>query len=650
MAVLSEKKIKKYEELGYDIDFLLQVQPKGNLNFKPDRYFVGGDGYYTILNVYDYPTEELRNFWLLDLMQIDGTRAFLSSYRYDNKEIRKKIENSITEKETRITGNQKSTTNQEEFDEINDMKQLYREISKKNIAMLGIYIRIFVTAETLEKLFEKVENIKDKTSSFKMTILSGELDLEYKAPFIPPSKQINMINRRRGNVIPAYDLAGGYFFNHTKLEDKNGSYYGWTPTNGAVNFDFLEKSTMRTRPFMLVSGNPKMGQRTFCYKLLDDMYAKGNFIRNFDANGNYNDQTRKQYGLILSLSGRENRINPFQVFPTATNEDGTEVDEIQSFELHVEKLKNMFKMLNTDVSGDDLKVFEDVVTTFYIESNLWFANPTRHRNELRVTKIRNEDCLVLSDFITYVRAYKQKMEQNIAQQGNTFYMRSLQRILQTFSTLLTSHGQIFEGTTEFMDISNEQVVTFDLSGIRGQESIFNAQVFSALSLISADITNSGKKLKQQVKFDRSIDESTLPHYIVNIADAEYIINPKFANGVELLANMLDSMGDNYAGVIVQVNSLQGILFESNISTINDPYITAVKRIISKMQYRVFAQTSDTDIPLLANTLSGSMTESELATLSVLQKGQLFMNIAGVENIVFNQEILNSDLERYGTLN
>lgn len=36
------------------------------------------------------------------------------------------------------------------------------------------------------------------------------------------------------------------------------------------------------------------------------------------------------------------------------------------------------------------------------------------------------------------------------------------------------------------------------------------------------------------------------------------------------------------------------------------------------------------MPLLANALSGSMNQSELETLPRLAKGQLFMNIAGVE--------------------
>ena len=63
-----------------------------------------------------------------------------------------------------------------------------------------------------------------------------------------------------------------------------------------------------------------MGQTTFSLKVNDDLYAKGHFLRNFDSDGTFTKQTRQQQGLILDLSGSQNRITPFQVFPTVTRD------------------------------------------------------------------------------------------------------------------------------------------------------------------------------------------------------------------------------------------------------------------------------------------------------------------------------------------
>ena len=648
MPELSKRRQRQLKADGYDLAFLSQIQPQGNIDFaRNDRYWTSGDGCHTVLHFYEYPSEDLDRFWLSDLMLIPGTQAFLSIYRENSKVIRQEITDSIEEKSTRITGNSKLTDNQKELDEIKDLQELNREITKKNISILGMYVRIFVPASTKEGLFRKVEDIKDKTSNFKSTILSGELDFEYHAPFIPAQYQIDLPNRRRGIPVKPHDLAGGYFFNHTKLEDQRGVYLGWTPTRGAVNFNFLERDERRTRSFMIISGNPKMGQRSFLLKHTDGLYAKGNFIRNFDANGTFLDQTRKQHGLILDLSGEANRINIFQVFPTVTNEEGTEVDKKKSYNLHIEKLKNIFKLLNDEATRDDLTTLGQILNEFYIEEGLWARNPTLTPEKLKATELVTDEYPILSDFVMYVEDYQDKLQSK--KHTNKIELSSVNRIYNTFNELLTTNADMFEGTTEFQDISREQVVTFDLSGLKAMPNLLNAQIFSVLSLVSADIVNHGKRCKQTLKDSPDKNEMDMPHYIVNISEAQTLINPKYESSVKLLADIIDSMGENFAGVVLSVNSLRGILFESGSATFKDPYVTAVQRIFGLMQYRVFAQTDDTSVPLLANALSGSMNQSELETLPRLRKGQLFMNISSVGNIVFNQQLLAPEIERYGGL-
>ena len=643
MPDLSKKRQRQLKVAGYDLALLSRIQPQGNIDFRYDRYWVSGDGYHTDLLFYEYPSEQLDRFWLSELLLIPGTRAFLAWYRESNKVLKQEIKDSIEEKSTRITGNSKVTDNQQELDEIKDLQELDREIRKKNIAMLGMYVRVYVSASTKEDLFRKVDDIKDKTSNFKSTILLGELDFEYHSPFIPAEYQVELPNHRRGTTIRAHDLAGGYFFNHTKLEDEQGVYFGWTPTKGAVNFNFLERDDRRTRSFMIISGNPKMGQRSFLLKHTDTLYAKGHFIRNFDANGTFREQTRQQHGLVLDLSGEENRINIFQVFPTVTTEDGEQVDKKKSYNRHIDKLKSIFKLLNDKVTGDDLTTFGGLLNDFYIDEGLWTRNPKRYPERLKATDLVNEEYPILSDFVLYVADRKRQLSQQ--KTPDTLEIKSVNRIYNTFNELLTTNAEMFEGITEFQDISSEQVVTFDFSGLKG--NLLNAQIFSVLSLLSADIVNNGKRCKQLLKAQPTKTEMDMTHYIVNISEAQTLINPKYESSVELLADTIDSMGDNFAGVVLSVNSLRGILFESGAGNHKDPYVTAVQRIFGLMQYRVFSQTDETTIPLLANALADSMNQSELETLPRLAKGQLFMNIAGVRNIVFNQQLLAPEMQRYG---
>ena len=178
MVRLSKKAVRKYTKQGYDLDFLQKVQPKGNINFKPDLFYYGGDGYYTVLHVVSFPTKGLPNFWLRDLMQVEGTRAFLSVVPLDSEDLKKRITKAIEEKSSRVSGKRKQMDNQQEFDEIAELTELHRQIQQLNISMKGIYVRLFVVADTEEELQKRVKEIKDKSSAYKMTVLAGELDFE----------------------------------------------------------------------------------------------------------------------------------------------------------------------------------------------------------------------------------------------------------------------------------------------------------------------------------------------------------------------------------------------------------------------------------------------------------------------------------------
>ncbi|MGT2930178.1 virulence factor [Streptococcus dentasini] len=647
MPTLSLKRQRQLKEDGYDLDFLWQVQPQGGIIFLADDYWKSGDGYHTCLHFYMFPSEGLERFWLQDLTQLKDTQSFVSILHRDSDEVKKELEKSIEEKMTRISEKNKTTTNMKEIDEVADLRQMFREIDKQNIGVLAFYVRVYVSAWTEKDLFKKVDEIKDKTSAYKSTILLGEQELEFQAPFIPTSKQILLPNSRQPQTVRAHDLAGGYFFNHTKLEDERGSFYGLTRTEGVVNFNFLTRDDKRTRSFMIISGNPRMGQTTFLLRHTDDMYHRGNFIRNIDASGAFKELTRKQQGKILDLSGGENRINIFQVFPQATEENGLDVDEEESYNLHINKLKNILKLMNEDVTNDDLATFQEILNEFYIDENIWVQNPSLHKNSLRATKLERDEYPVLSDFIPYLEDYERSLKAQI--NVDEVELASTKRIKKTFKLMLSSYGAIFEGTTEFEDISQEQVVTFDFSKLKSDDNLFNAQVFNVLSIISADVVNNGKRCKQAMRDDPQLQEEDMPHYIVNISDAQTLLDPRFEMSVETLANVIGYMGDNFAGVVLSVNSLQGIIFESGGGIERDPYVIAVRRIFGMMQYRVMAQTDETTVPLLANALAGSMTESELESLPELDRGELFLNIAGVGNIVFTQSYLDYDQYRYGQM-
>ena len=191
-------------------------------------------------------------------------------------------------------------------------------------------------------------------------------------------------------------------------------------------------------------------------------------------------------------------------------------------------------------------------------------------------------------------------------------------------------------------------MTIDLSELTKTPMLLNLQLTQVLSLISSYVVNNGKIQRQKRKQNLSLTHDQLTHYVINISSAQMVLDIRYSQSVTFLADMIEEMGTNYAGVVLEMSSLQNVLVASGNTTL-DIYASSIRRIFSLMQYRVFANTDETTVHLLADALRESMTESELESLPNLVQGQLFLNIAGHGNVVFNQEFLGNELERYASV-
>ena len=207
-----------------------------------------------------------------------------------------------------------------------------------------------------------------------------------------------------------------------------------------------------------------------------------------------------------------------------------------------------------------------------------------------------------------------------------------------------AQGDMLDGITRFPDLSGEQVVTFDIQGLHAQgEAIFNAQLYSVLTLLSADIIKNGQKLRKQLA-DGILDENLISWYYLNIDEVENIINPKFSFGVEFLASMMEQMRKNFCAITMAAPTIKDLIMAGST---HDPYILAVQKIFSLFQIRFFFQISDDDIPRLATALGGSTTADELQSLTKLQRGHCLMNINGDRNIQFKVDLTADEERRYG---
>ena len=639
---MKRKEILRLTQAGYDLDFLARIQPQGNLK-RHARYLEMGDGYVTCLRVYKYPAHGLMPFWGVPLTNNDATMAVISLGTEDRTEILKQLSRSATEQKIRVSGKAKEIDNVAASGTYMDQMRLMSQISQANEVMKRVYMRIFVYAPTLAELEKRTKRLIRENGQFMMARYADEQLSDFESIFIPTMSEQDMLNHPVGVPISARSMSGSYPFNHVKLEDPNGSYYGYTRTSGEVMFDPFQRDRHRTRSFFFVTGNAGMGKSTLLKKLNDDVFARGAYIRNFDVSSEYTDQTRDQNGVIIKLDQPENMINPFEVFPTVVNDDGT-VDEINSFAQHVTKLKNFFKFLSEDANSDDMTMLDSWIQDFYIDQNLWVRNPQQNARSMRITGLDHDMYPTLRDFVLYANERQRKAERDPRMRLTSNMVTSMNRITSTFANIEESKGDMFDGITQFRDLTNEQVVTFNIQGLLAQgKPIFNAQIYSVLTLLSADIIKNGMKLRRQLK-NGTLDMYSIPWYYLNIDEVENIINPKFTFGVEFLASMMEQMRKNFCAITMAAPTIKDLIMNGNS---HDPYVLAVQKIFSLFQIRFFFQISDDDLPRLQMALGGSTTTDELQGLTKLEKTEVLMNINGDRNVQLKVEITHDEERRYG---
>ncbi|HAT53814.1 MAG TPA: conjugal transfer protein [Lactobacillus sp.] len=644
MKTLKQKEISELEAKGYDLGFIARTQPQGNVIPHAD-YIQIGDTYVTCLRIWKYPPHGLEMFWGVPLVSGDSTYSVISLGTENHDQVVKWLDRSTSEQATRVSGKAKASDNSDAIGAVNDQMTLLNMVKRHGEVLKRTYWRLFVYANTLDELHKRVAKVKQDHTEFSMSAYAEEQLYDFQSVFVPPMSEEKMPNSDHGIPISAYALGGSYLFNHVKLDDPRGTYFGYTKTNGEVMWDPFYRDRKRTRSFFLELGNPGMGKSGFGKKINDDVFSRGAWIRNFDLSHEYEDQTIGQGGIVIPLDSPKFKINLFQVFPTVTSKNGDYVDQASSFDANTEKLKNVLQFLNNKTTDDDLTTLETWITDFYINEELWIKNARKHQNVPPIAELSPEKYPTLSEFVTFIKQAQRNAITNAHAQLPEYKSQSMDRIVNAFSTLLVDHGDLFDGPTLMPALSSTQVIDFDYSGlVQGSKAIFNIQFYQVLSLMSQDIVRNGTYYREALR-QKKITTDDIRWYYLNFDEVENVITPRFPFGVEFLAKMMEQMRKNMCAINMIAPTIKDIILDGT-SSATDPYVIAVRKIFGLMQIIFNFQTSDVDLPSLRLAYGGSSTHSELQSLTKLRQGEVNANISGDRNIQFTVQLTDEERYRY----
>ena len=157
----------------------------------------------------------------------------------------------------------------------------------------------------------------------------------------------------------------------------------------------------------------------------------------------------------------------------------------------------------------------------------------------------------------------------------------MDKIKNTISYLVNTYGSLFDGHTSIDNITDEQIVTFDISKLKEMEpAIFDVQIFNAISLCWDNCVTNGK-LMESMRREGSIQLEDIVHFLILIDESHRWINTQKLQALDLITIYLREARKYYGGIVMASQSIRDYVPEGS----SDVAINKIKTVFELTQYK-----------------------------------------------------------------
>lgn len=607
-----DKPTPTIEKQYFNAELISKIQPQGNLRLDDERYIKTGDGYCSCIMIYEYPAEAY-DFWLTRLMNIEGVYTVLDVGTEEKEDAQDAIIASLNELDVRYSQANDEGSSIDAEQNYHLLKNMLTSIKTQGEVIKLIQCRIYVSGRTKDEVDERVAAvIKDlESDDFRAAVFLYETEYGYKALFQPYHKQIQERNKRVGNPLPAYSLAGGYPFNYEQLDDPYGIHIGSSSTHGNIIFDQFRKTRYRLSYDGLIVGKKGSGKSTLLKLLTENNAILGNFIRLIDVTGECSDLVTALGGKIVTLNGMDGIINYLEVFKT-------DEDESISFANHLSKLNTFYKFVAPTAGEDDRNEFEEYVRRLYEVKGLWISSTTEPQ---KITGLPSALYPTFSDLLELIRSdlYIDLQDRRINPNMSPTKWRRLESIELTLSNIVHSYGKMFDGHTTLSNLTSEQIISYNVQSISNfKPEIFNALLFNVLSLMLDDMIRIGVPSKKMYENGQPIYQ--IPKLLLLIDEAHKFINTRNPLALDYMINIERESRKYFTALTLASQSIRDFAPQSNDSE----SVEKLKLLFELTQYKFIMQQESNCLPLMRTIFENELTESQLRQIPKFGQGECFL--------------------------
>lgn len=628
-------RLKEKAKKMQDPSLLEKIQPAGGITFRDIKYVTTGSGYEGCIHVYQFP-EEIDTFWLAKVCNINGTVAVVDISTDNMAEVKKNLNKSMKEQ----VGRKRDAKDFEELYDaekrLGEMKRMFDEISSYNEIVKLIHIRIYVADRSFEALERRIKNIMDKLendSGWLTTIYLNETKNEWMSMYRPYKRQKQELFFPYGQSMTATGLAHGNPFHFSMLYDPTGTFLGKTPCGGNVLFDLFTKTQTRLYYNFLAIGEMGSGKSTLLKKQFLHNAIKGNYVRTFDISGEFSELTKTLGGKTINLDGSHGILNPLEILRAGD-------DERISFIRHISKVSTFYKFLvGGEVDSEEIVELEECLRELY--KKFGFDNETVDDNK-QFTGLPASSYPTFSDFLEYLTENIKEMqnkEYNAMEQkivGKTLLLRD--KIRKVIRNIVKTYGNLFDGHTTIENISDEQIITYNLSTIKElKPEVFDASIINMISLCWDNCVTNGKLMLKRLD-EGSIKMWDVVRTLILIDESHRWLNAKKLQALDLISIYLREARKYFGGIGLASQRAADYAPEGSQSE----GINKLKDMFELTQYKFIFRQSSNAKKLLYSIFEGELTRNQINNIPKMGVGKCIMCISGDRNIEFKVHLTKEE--------